>query len=55
MPGTTFFDVPAGGSIVYSADKFGQEIGLSEINKFVNVQNTGVVMGHDKVTFSNLG
>lgn len=49
-PITPFFDVQAGQTIIKTAQEFAALIGINDNNKFVNVQNIGMMQGHYTIT-----
>lgn len=49
-PGATFLDVPAGGSVTYTALELTALLGIDASNYFINVQNNGLFEGHYKIT-----
>jgi hypothetical protein len=54
-PSATFLDVQAGVSVTKTVEEFVAAIGLSDTNKFLNVQNVGAMQAHYRITFTNLG
>ena len=53
-PSGTFLDVQPGQSLTKTAQDFISLIGLSDTNKFLNVQNIGAMNGHYKITIDDL-
>jgi len=49
-PGATFLDVPAGGSVTYTALELTELLGIDAMNRFINVQNNSVFVGHYRIT-----
>lgn len=55
VPGTVFWDVPAGTNVVKSVIEFGALIGVDDTKHFIRIQCLGPTDAHFKFTFSNLG
>lgn len=53
-PSGIFLDVQPGMPVQKNAEDMAAALGFSDTNKKVNVQNTGAMNGHYKITFSNL-
>lgn len=54
-PSGIFLDVQPGMPVQKNAEDMAAALGFSDTNKKVNVQNTGAMNGHYKITFMNLG